>query len=259
MARDLMAGPMLHTLTFLALVAVLFFGAAGFGHIGVAALRRTGFGEQASLSFPLQLLFGVALFIALGGFLVALGIATPYVLLACNLAGAGIFFVNRVRNGPRFGSFRWRLSHIVTWAIGATFLLISIGGAIGVAFYNPPDDDPAYVYLAQRLGSTGGLIDPFNLRRFASYGASTLYQSLFLRFTGNASLRGFEFTFAALLVLVVAIRSTRRRWFPLFFAVVGLGVLVGQGVGPIINLSPAFSIAAFTLGGYQVLARSSTP
>ena len=254
-----MAEPMLHSLTFLLLVAVLFFGAAGFGQLGVAALRRAGFGDHASLSFPLQVLFGVALFIALGGFLIALGIATPFVLLACNLIGTAVFFVDRLRRGRPFSGLRWRPNHIVTWAIGATFALMSIGGAIGVAFYNPPDDDPAYVYLAQRLASTGGLIDPFNLRRFASYGASTLYQSMFLRFTGNASLRGFEFTFAALLVLVVAIRSTRRRLFPLFFAVVGLGVLVGQGVGPIINLSPTYSIAALTLGGYQLLARAWAP
>ena len=251
---------MLHTLTFVALVAVLFFGAAGIGHLGVTVLRRAGFGDHASLSFPLELLFGVALFIALGGFLVALGIATPFVLLTCNLIGAGVFFAGRVRNWSGFRTgIRWRPRYIANCAIGATFALMSIGGAIGIAFYNPPDDDPAYVYLAQRLASTGGLIDPFNLRRFASYGASTLYQSLFLRFTGNASLRGFEFTFAVLLVLVVVIRSTRRRWLPLFFAVVGLGVLVGQGVGPIINLSPAYSIAAFTLGGYQVLGRAWAP
>ena len=38
-------------------------------------------------------------------------------------------------------------------------------GLVGSYVFNINDDDPAYVYLADRLLHTGGLIDPFNQRR----------------------------------------------------------------------------------------------
>ena len=39
--------------------------------------------------------------------------------------------------------------------VGVVLVLISLGVAIGSPFYNIFDDDGAYVYLAQRLVSTG--------------------------------------------------------------------------------------------------------
>ena len=134
-------------------------------------------------------------------------------------------------------------------------VLVSLGLAIGFPFYNVDDDDAGYIYLARRLLDTGGLLDPFNTRRLTAYGGSTLYQSLFLNVSGNSSVRGFEWTFAALLLVLVAIRTVRRRWWALGAFVVGAGILVGTGSGPLQNLSPVFSASALSLGVYQLLCR----
>jgi len=246
-------------ITFLVLVALLFFGAAGWGAIAVRVLERAGWRDAAAeIGFALRVLLGVSLFLAVGGYLVALGIARPAVLLGWHVVGL-LYLLNGLRPLLRRPAYPRGLALVraaALGAIGAFLFLMSLGYAIGVPFYNPPDDDPGYVYLAQRLVSTGGLVDPFNLRRFTSYGGSTLYQSLFLRLTGNGSLRGSEITFGALLLLVAATRTARRRWLLLFVVVVGVGILVGQGIGPIINLSPAYSVAALSLGAYQLLSMS---
>ena len=142
--------------------------------------------------------------------------------------------------------------------VGVVLVLISLGVAIGSPFYNIFDDDGAYVYLAQRLVSTGGLVDPFNARRMTSYGGATLYQSMFLHLFGNSSLRGFEFTFAALLLVIVTVQTFKRRWFAVGTLVVGLGVLLGHGIGPVQNLSPTLSAAALSVGAYQLLSKVRT-
>ena len=119
--------------------------------------------------------------------------------------------------------------------------------------YNVDDDDAAYLYLAKRLLSTGGLIDPSNTRRLTSYGGATLYHAMFLQVSGNSTLRGFEWTFGALLLVLVTLRTVSRRWLALGALVVGLGVVVGNGSGLQQNLSPTLTAAAFSLGAYQLL------
>src|SRR5579864_1710299 len=253
---------MAESVKFLALVALLFFGAAGWGAIAVAVLQRSGWkGAAKEIGFPIRVLLGVSLFLAVGGFLVAVGIARPEVLLAWHAVGVLYLLVRLWPLGGRMAPVGGRafIRGALLSAAGVFLLLLSVGYSIGFPFYNPPDDDPGYIYLAQRLVRTGGLIDPFNLRRFASYGGSSLYQSLFLRLTGNASLRGFELTFGALLLLVVVVATMRRRWLVLFVLLVGLGILMGQGIGPIINLSPTYSVAALSLGTYQLLSKIRDP
>jgi hypothetical protein len=248
-------------LRFLALVALLFLGAWGWGSAAVAALGRAGWREaRRQLGPPLQIVLGVCLFLFVGGVLVACDLARADVLIGFHVLGAILLLARAGPGVRRVGTLNLRAwgFGLVAAIVGAVLVLISLGVAIGTPFYNIFDDDGAYVYLAQRLASTGGLIDPFNARRMTSYGGSTLYQSLFLRYFGNSSLRGFEFTFAALLLVVVAVGTFRRRWFALGTLVVGLGVFLGHGIGPVQNLSPTLSAAALSLAAYQLLGKVRT-
>jgi hypothetical protein len=249
------------SLKFLAFVALLFLGAGGWGTAAVAVLRRIGW-ERArdEIGPPLQLVLGVSLFLAVGGVLVAADLARFDVLVAWHVVGV-VLLVTRVGVVARYLKalkLRSVLFGLVAAVVGVVLTLISLGIAIGTPFYNVFDDDAAYVYLAKRLLSTGGLIDPFNARRMTSYGGATLYQSLFLHSFGNSSLRGFEFTFASLLLVIVTVGSTKRRWFALGTLVIGLGIFLGHGIGPVQNLSPTLSAAALSLGAYQLLAKVRT-
>ena len=202
----------------------------------------------------------MCLFLAVGGVLVAFDLARFDVLIAWHLVGVALLLTRSggVIRRVRTLDLRTLGFGLVAGVVGVVLVLLSLGIAIGSPFYNLFDDDAAYVYLAQRLVSTGGLIDPFNARRMTSYGGATLYQSLFLHVLGNSALRGFEFTFAALLLVVVTVSTTKRRWFALGTLIVGLGILLGHGIGPVQNLSPTLSGAALSLGAYQLLAKLRT-
>jgi hypothetical protein len=121
---------------------------------------------------------------------------------------------------------------------------------------NANDDLSAYLYLAQRLLSTGGLVDPFNVRRLDSYGGAELFQALVLRVSGNSSGLGTEWFFFALLLVALVVRTVRRRAVLPLLVVVGIGVVCVRPVGVWANVAPTFSGAALTLALLQVLQGS---
>ncbi|HTZ10492.1 MAG TPA: hypothetical protein VMB72_15570 [Acidimicrobiales bacterium] len=245
-------------LKFTALVALLFLGAAGWGRVTIWIFERVGWhGARRDLGFPHQLLLGVSLSLAVGGYLVGVDAGDFGVLVAWQVLGAALALARAPRLWRRFRAAPAH-TRALTLALGVTggvLYVVATASAIAHPVYSSYDDDPAYIYLARRLATTGGLIDPFNFRRLTSYGGTTLYQSLFYRLTGVTSLRGYEFTFACLLLVVVAVGTVRRRWLVLGTLVVGLAVAQGVGVGPVVNLSPDFSVAALSLGIFQLLGK----
>jgi hypothetical protein len=205
----------------------------------------------------LQVLLGVGLFLSVGGFLVALDVAKFGVLLAWHVIGVaflGSRAPTQLRRAASAGLRSWCIAAAMA-VVGILVVGMALGQAIGIQLYNIYDDDAAYIYLAKRLLATGGLADPFNLRRITSYGGSPLYQSLFLQATGNSSPRGFELMFALGVLLIVAVGTLRRRWVIIGTLLLGIGLILGRGIGPIVNLSPEFSVAALSLGVYVVLRR----
>ncbi len=243
----------------LGLLALLFLGAWGWGMAAARALKQAGWeAADAVLGPSLQVLVGVALFLSVGGFLVALDLAKFGVLLAWHLLGAAFLLTRApalLRRAASLGLRSW-LTTVAMGVVAIVLAGVALGQAMGIQLYNPYDDDAAYVYLAKRMLGTGGLADPFNLRRLTSYGGSALYQSLFLQSTGNASLRGFELMFALGVLLVVAVGNLRRRWLAVGTFLLGVGLILGRGIGPIVNLSPEFSVAALSLGAYVLIKRT---
>ena len=246
---------MIFSLKLLGLVALLFLGSWGWGTAAVGLFRRWGWKSvREELGPTIQILLGVALFLAVGGFLVALDSARIGPLVAWHVIGVALLVTRvRIRRKTNEANHLLPLSGLVVACVGIVLTLIALGIAIGIPAFNQNDDDPGYIYLAKRLSATGGLLDPFNLRRMTDYGGATLYQSMFLRISGTSSTRGFELVFGALLLVMVAIQTTRRRWLAVGALVLGIGVVLGNGIGHISNLSPNFSIAALSLGVFQVL------
>ncbi|HTZ09532.1 MAG TPA: hypothetical protein VMB72_10685, partial [Acidimicrobiales bacterium] len=82
---------------------------------------------------------------------------------------------------------------------------------------------------------------------------------LFLRVGGFSALHGFESTFAVLVLLVLAVGTFERRWVALGTLVLGVELVIGYGTGPVVNLSPTYSVAVLSLSAYQLLRRARAP
>ncbi len=142
----------------------------------------------------------------------------------------------------------------------AAFVVVAIStGKIGLSVFNYIDDWPSYVYLAHRLNVTGTLIDPFNNRRLVSFGASTAFQSLYLKYSGTQSLWGFDYLFGSIAMLLVLRGRLRLTTSALIFsAVLSVLSLVGTAAGPETNLSPRLVIAVLTFSVFYLLQDSFT-
>lgn len=246
-------------LELLAVAAWLLAGCYGWGLAGTLLAGRLGWRSAPNTVGPaLQSAIGLGCLTALGGVLVACHAGYPDVLgaeLTVGVVAAGWGtrrrLLGRVR-GVRLVGVLGAIGGLVIALISCAFML----GTVATFFYNINDDDPGYVYLAQRIVSTGALIDPFSFRRVSDYGGASYFQALFLHFSGNDSLQAFDEVFAAALLILLAATGPKRALKLLGAALVALVVLIGHGVGPLINLSPGFIGAALSLAVYQLCCRA---
>jgi hypothetical protein len=204
---------------------------------------------------PMQAAIGIALFLAVGGIAVAAELAYLPLLYGWFVVGT----VAAVGLRARRGHFRFTLGRR---PLARTALLVAVSLAVAwVAYgpavdgpYNANDDDAAYLYLAQRLISTGGMIDPFNMRRISSYGGAELFQALVLGTAGNSAGLAVEWFFFALLCVALVVRHARRPGAVLAVAIIGLVLVLGRPVGIWANVAPTFSGVALTIALLQLLA-----
>ena len=239
------------SLRFVLLAALLLLGSGGWGSATASVLRRLGWDDVTDEVGPsLQLLLGVGEFLAVSGLLVALNAAYFVALLVWHVIGVALLVQRRKAIAQVLGD-SWRIVVGVV-ASGAALTLLAVGTAMSGSV-NIFDDTPAYIYFAKRLLATGGLIDPFNFRRITGYGASSVYQSMFYQVSGSASLRGFEFLFSSLVLVIVTVETIRRRWLVAGLIVIGIAIVLGFGLGPVSNLSPECSVAALSLGIFKLL------
>jgi hypothetical protein len=243
-------------------MAMLLVGSIGWGDLALLALDRLP-SAKASLDaivrkefgLPLRAAIGIALFLAVGGVVVAAELAYLPFLYGWFVLGALVALARRARS-TRFHltvATRPILRVVVLVVVSLVVAAVAYGPAIDGP-YNANDDDAAYLYLAQRLLSTGGLIDPFNMRRISSYGGGELLQALALGTSGNSAGRGIEWFFFALLATALVVRSARRRGAALAIAVIGLLLVLGDPVGIWANVAPTFSGVALTVALLQLLA-----
>ena len=190
--------------------------------------------------------------LAFGGVAVAANVAYFNVLVAWLVLGAVVAIAYRARRLRQWRPTVLVRTHSVLVALSTGIVVLAAFGSAMTGPFNANDDDAAYLYLAQRMLSTGGLIDPFNMRRINSYGGAELFQELALR-TGNAAGLGIEWFFFTHLTVALVVGSTRRRFAPLLIVIVGLGLVIGDPVGTWANVAPTFSGAALSLALLRIL------
>ena len=243
---------------FLCLMALIGFGAFGWGDALVRATTHLfGGGPEAArheedLGAAMKIAIGIAVFLAVGGIAVAGRVAYFPELLGWQIAGCVLGLISVVRHHREGRDPTRRSSKIGLLLVSAIVGLGALGAALTGPF-NANDDAPAYLYLAQRLLATGGMIDPFNTRRINSYGGAELFQALVLHLTGNAAGLGVEWFFFAMLLVLLVARAVRRPYLVLIALVLGIGIVTVRPVGLWTNVAPTFSGAALTVALMQLV------
>ena len=226
----------------LALTLLLVLGSLGWGQLAISRLLR-----REEVRSYLFLPVGMSLTLFLGGLLTALNSCSMWLLLIWHVAGLLLLILRGIRQSLFSQAFLNIKSWLLPAIIGATTTLCTLGISASRTLQRM-DDFPAYLYLAQKLVVTGGLIDPFNNRRILSYGGATLYQALYLKFTGTQGVFAFDNVLAPLAVVVtIYLFSRRLKINRLLVGLLCLVTVVGTGAGLEFNLSPRYSVTLLAL------------
>ena len=243
----------MNAMTILLLTALLLLGSFGWGSVFRILLCRSSGSKQIIIGNYQIIPIGFSLLTIFGGFLVALNWAFPFVLFVVLIIGTfiAVFLYRKSIISVLF----WKdaSSHLFLVATILLSSILALGIVIGRSFQRL-DDFPAYVYLAKKIVLTGGLIDPFNNRRVLSSGASTLYQSLFLRYTGTQSIFAFDNLFALLAIALLLFQFARHSGVSkLFTAFLCVALVAGTGTHIEFNLSPRFAITYLTIAVFMFM------
>ena len=232
----------------LALTLLLVLGSMGWGlFFQMQLMRFHRITSSALASNYLQIPIGISLFLLVFGWLVALGICTMWSVLLWHFIGVAKLAANYILSkGLKRRVLNWSASLINT-IILLVCSLTSLG-VVASRTFQKMDDLPAYAYLAQKLVATGGLIDPFSSRRILSYGGATLYQAVFVKFTGLQSIFAFDNLFMpVVLVITLLLYGRSHKLSPWLLGLLSLCLVAGTSSLILFNLSPRFAITFFTL------------
>jgi hypothetical protein len=218
----------------------LLFGGTAWLVALIAAFAGWGYvvGRIAAVEDPdlgLRVTWGIAAVLAVAGILLAAGVLSRPVLLAIVVAGLMAFAYRELSTkAPTWHAIRdaastLRQRHAIALLFGVLALLVvyQVLGAVCRLDRNPWDDDLAYTPLIRRLLDAGDLVEPFSLRRMASYGGQTVLQGLAASrgTVANVHLIDGALGFALVVLLVVGHARRLGSVHPLWLALV-LAVLV---------------------------------
>jgi hypothetical protein len=128
------------------------------------------------------------------------------------------------------------------------------GGSLGLFKWNPCDDFVGYLPLLERLAETGGLMEPFSLRRVAGLGGGTVADSLFAAPFGLEAAYATDFVVGGLLVglLLIAPASSWLRF--ALGALLTISFVLWQILKA--NLTPAYIAAALIAAVVLLIAET---
>ena len=232
------------------LTVLLLFGSVGWGTLITSYLLPSTSKKISHRElFVVNCSVGIGIFTVFGGILVAFNIAYVPLLLSWHVIGTlvlSIILVRTVSIAPIH--IFTRIKNNVALLVTAVCSSVLCTGYVSTRRFLSYDDYPAYLYLANKLSVTGGLIDPFNNRRVLTYGASTLYQSMYLSLTGTQSIFSFDNLFGCLILVVsMFLLLSYFNVNKLYSAVISFLIVVGSSSALQFNLSPRFFVSFLTL------------
>jgi hypothetical protein len=173
---------------------VIFASFWGYGEVLRRAIKRPEFDD---LGWGLTAAWGMAVTLAIGGFLMMLSLAKAPILTGVVLLGAALAAYNALgsklladpaakkgkkskaseesppadsRSGFRFEATDWILCGLMA--------LVFVSAIAWPYQIDPNDDVVCYLAYPQRILDTGTLIEPFNVRRMGTFGGQAILQAM---------------------------------------------------------------------------------
>lgn len=195
-------------------LVVLAASIAGYGHV---VARWVGI--EADLG--LRMAWGAALYLAIAGILLAIGVLSLIPALVVILVGyAGYVWAQWTAPRPVLLTAARALPRLartpattIFFALIVALVAVNMLGAVAEQDGNAYDDDVAYTPLVKRALDTGDLDEPFSFRRISAYGGQTALGVLAgARGTlANIDLADGALCYAIVLLLVVGLARERER------------------------------------------------
>ncbi len=221
--------------------------------VGWGTLMGMGVSKEERFDWGLRAAWGMAGTLAVGGVLVAVHLATVVVLQALVLGGVAVWglIVFGVKRRRVEGGVEWR------WKVPVLLLVVvaylgSVGATSSVDL-NWSDDLPIYLPLVKRMVQTGGLEEPFSLRRMSSYGGQLFLQGevMAVGSESNAMVVDKGLALVVVLGLVWGMFLRAGRWRG--WIVLGVGLLVVLVDVPRVNTQSQVTGVVLFLGLMRTL------
>ena len=238
-----------------AFAAAIVLACIGWGRLVERAVASRGSGQPLeSVSTGTAACLGLATFLCGSGVFVALNQYRPVFAWLWILAGCGLAAHGYLQRRDRTEAALPRGIAVATVGVLALAAIWQTGNSLGIFRWNPCDDFAAYLPLLHRLGDTGGLIEPFSIRRIAGLGGATTFDSLFTQPFGLQAAYVGDFVVGTLLIglmLLVPSRSWTRFALGLLLTV---SLLLWQILKA--NLTPAYIAAALIAAAVLVVVET---
>jgi hypothetical protein len=192
--------------------------------------------------------WGLALTVIAGGPLLLLGLARRPVLLVWLFAGIALAAREVMGWRARRVNPRWEAPIVAVLVVVAAVTFLGAGGR---ATPNPSDDWVAYLPFLHKILQTGTLLEPFSLRRMASYGGQSYLQAVVRIGTDDGQMQIFDggVCIALLLGLVLGARRGMPPASRLLVLLLGAVVVMLPEIR--INTASEVSGAALFLTAYR--------
>jgi len=173
--------------------------------------------DNDDIVLGLRCAWGMALVLAIGGVLMLLHHATAGVLIAVTLVGDALALWALVRG------WRGMVAFVRGWSIQDHWPLLIyilpmagllprlVAGAFWPFYWDSGDDAMAYLPMVQRILQTGTLLEPFSLRRLATYGGHSLLQAQVLAAVPYDALFLLEVGLCPVLIFLLAVGLIRPK------------------------------------------------
>jgi hypothetical protein len=252
----------------MSLVAAIAFSVAvvvacvGWGRLAEEAVgRRLGGPPLPRLSTGVAGCIGLAVFLCGSGLLVAVDLfvmwlAWLWVAAGCALAlrATGLSPLTGYRH-VRPSPLEWRrritpLGVVAVAVLGIQAVYLA-SEALGNAPWNGCDDYPGYLAFVERLVETGGMIEPFSLRRISGPGSGFAFQALFTGTLGADAAFVADLVCGGLLVGLLLLPLSPRAPRLALGALLVIAFTLWESLQR--NLSPTYLVVALIAAGLLVV------
>ena len=171
----------------MAWVLVVLSATIGLGRIGARWVED----EPKQANWGLHAVWGMAIFIFVGGTLATFGLCGKLAIVGLMIIGC-IAFVWEARTSLRHWRSLFQRGHLGILPTLIVVITLFAGGVCWTLNLNPADDHIAYFSFTEKLLTNGTFVEPFSWRRLASLGGQTLLMCSVLVQTGYLNVQAFE-------------------------------------------------------------------